>query len=230
MRTSAARLRGTLVLLVALQNAGCALLSKSERMTPRYFSPSSELARAGSPKNAPRAALELRLGAIDSAAHLEERIAYRLSDSELGYYDDRRWTEPPEEYLRRALGHELFETRGLSRVVAGAAPTLDVELVSFEQIRHGTPRARVALRFSLRDDRRALLERALVVEQSLSGEAAESDAEPLALALSSALSQAVTQLADLTVERLEAAPATHAAGTDAAVTGAAATGAAASPE
>jgi cholesterol transport system auxiliary component len=223
MRKTVAGRTRLLVLLFGLQGAGCALLSKSERMSPRYFSPSSDLTGADAAKQ-PRSALSLRLGMIDSAAHLEERIAYRLSDTELGYYDDRRWTEPPEEYLRRALGHELFETRGLSRVVAGLAPTLDVELVSFEQIRHGAPRARVALRFSLRDDRRALLERALVVEQPLSAEVAQSDAEPLAVALSQALSQAVAQLADLTVERLEApAEVGGVAGVNAFATGVAAT-------
>jgi ABC-type uncharacterized transport system auxiliary subunit len=211
MRKFTARLLAPLVLLVAVQSAGCALLSKSERMTPRYFSPASELATADAPK-ALRSPLSLRLGMIDSAAHLEERIAYRLSDTELGYYDDRRWTEPPEEYLRRALGHELFETRGISRVVAGAAPTLDVELVSFEQIRHGAPRARVALRFALRDERSALLERALVVEEPLKADGTKSDAEPLARALSSALSRAVTQLAELTLERLEATREADAAG------------------
>ncbi len=182
--------------------SGCAIFSKAEQMSPRYFSPATDLVRGGA-KPGESSGLELRLGQIDSAAHLEERIAYRLSDTELGYYQDRRWTEPPEQYLRRALGHELFERRGLARVVAGAAPTLDVELVSFEQLRHGSPRARVALRFSLRDERRSLLERAIVVEEALGSGVAKEEAEQLAQALSSALTRAVTELADLTVQQLE---------------------------
>jgi cholesterol transport system auxiliary component len=184
--------------------SGCAIFSKAEQMSPRYFSPATDLMPGGVQPGEP-SKLELRLGQIDSAAHLEERIAYRLSDTELGYYQDRRWTEPPEEYLRRALAHELFERRRLGRVVAGAAPTLDVELVSFEQVRHGPPRARLALRFSLRDERRSLLERAIVVEEPLEPAAAKEEAEQLANALSGALSRAVTQLADLTIAQLELA-------------------------
>jgi cholesterol transport system auxiliary component len=192
----------SLALGIATLSAGCALMSKAEQMSPRYFSPAADRNRGGAQGSLDLSRLKLRIGQIDSAAHLEERIAYRLSDTELVYYQDRRWTEPPEEYLRRALSHELFERRGVGRVVGGAAPTLDVELVSFEQVRHGKPRARLALSFSLRDERRSLLERTIVVEEPLGPAAAKDEAEQLALALSNALTKAVAELADRTVEQL----------------------------
>jgi cholesterol transport system auxiliary component len=203
MQRIAVNASAALVLGALSFGSGCALLSKAEQMSPRYFSPSTDLTRARVERGGEAARLELRLGQIDSAAHLEERIAYRLSDTELGYYQDRRWTEPPEEYLRRALSHELFERRGIGRVVGGMGPTLDVELVSFEQVRHGPPRARLALRFSLRDERRSLLERALVVEEPLASAAAKDEAEQVAKALSSALARAVAELAELSIEQLE---------------------------
>jgi cholesterol transport system auxiliary component len=191
------------VALLAFWLKGCALTSKSEPMSPRYFSP--DVGRSAPAVRAQALSrLELRLGQIGAASSLEERIAYRMSETELGYYDNRRWTEPPEEYLRRALGHELFEDRGLRRVVSGAAPTLDVELVHFEELRYGANRARVAVRFSLRDEHSALLERVLVVEQPIAS--GESEAAPVrvAVALSNALSQAVSNLADEVVAELSA--------------------------
>ena len=74
--------------------SGCALTSKAKALTPRYFTPSLESsAREHQPAPAPaaeHAKTGLRLGRVEAAAHLEERIAYRINDAELAYYDDRR--------------------------------------------------------------------------------------------------------------------------------------------
>ena len=106
--------------------AGCALTSKGEALTPRYFTPVVEPAAPAQPPAAATNA-ELRLGMVAPAAHLEQRIAYRVSDTELAYYDDRRWSEPPEELVRRALAPEIREARigeerrsGLARLVRPA--------------------------------------------------------------------------------------------------------------
>lgn len=204
------------VLLLACLGSGCALLSKSQPFSPRYFSPDAEetAARhtAAEPAATQRTAatsppLELRLGQIDAAAHLEERIAYRPSQGELGYYDSWRWTEPPQAYLRRALARELFERRGLVRVVSGDAPTLSVELTSFEEVREGQPRARVELAVLLRGDRSALLERTLREERTLPAGAAE-DPRRLTQSLAQALDAAVSQVADLVSARLAESPPT----------------------
>jgi len=182
---------------------GCALLSKAEPLSPRYFSPEPSVEPAGD--RAPPVRADLRLGNVDAAAYLDERIAYRPSETELGYFEDQRWTEPPAAYLRRALTQELFERRGLSRIVGGAAPTLDAELVSFEELREGARRARVSLRFTLRDERRALLEHTLVVERPIApGD--DAAARGLTLALSKALEDAVAQVADQVVGELQKAP------------------------
>jgi cholesterol transport system auxiliary component len=177
----------------------CALMSKAQPLAPRYFSPDEGSApRAPAPGTAP---LELRLGEVEAAVHLEQRIAYRPSDGELGYYESWRWTEPPQAYLRRALERELFERRGLVRVVSGSAPTLNVELTSFEELRAEPARARVELSIVLRGERRALLEHTLRKELPLP---AGSSDEPLRLTrtLSQALDSAVSEVADLVSARL----------------------------
>ena len=189
---------------LAVMALSCALTSKADPLSPRYFTPTSALG-SQAPAREPSSVHELRLGQVDSAAHLEERIAYRVSDTELGYYEDRRWTEPPEQYLRRALEGELFEERGLRRVISGSAPTLDVELVSFEELRHGPPRARLALRFSLRDERRSLLERALVVERPLGATKPGDNGPELAAAMARVLDQAVADVAEQIIRELETA-------------------------
>lgn len=188
-----------LVLLALCVCPACALTSKAEPLTPRYFSPEQESAAApAEPASVP---VELRLGEVVAAAHLEERIAYRPSEGELGYHESWRWTEPPQAYLRRALARELFERRGLVRVVSGNAPTLNVELTSFEELRAEPARARVELSIVLRGERRALLERTLRKELPLPPGSSD---EPLRLtrALSQALDSAVSEVADLVSARL----------------------------
>ena len=183
--------------------AACALTSKAEPLTPRYFTPLAETgAAAPLPRETgpQRAASELRLGRVEPAAHLEQRITYRVSDAELAYYDDRRWSEPPEALVRRVLERELFERRGLSRVVGGAAPTLDVDVLSFEELREKPARARVSLHVTLHDDRRSQLERTFTVDVPLA-EGAESG-PALARAMAGALSAATRQVADAAVAEL----------------------------
>jgi cholesterol transport system auxiliary component len=207
MTSSAYSLLLASLTLAALSNA-CALTSKGEAMSPRYFSPEAERApstksrasAAATPSNA--APLELRLGQIEAASYLEERIAYRLHQSELGYYDDRRWTEEPAAYLRRALAQELFGKREIRRVVSGAAPVLDVELTAFEEVRDPTPQVRLALNFTLRDEREATLERHLVIQRPLPTNADGDHTQAVAVALGQALSEAVSQVSDAVAEHL----------------------------
>lgn len=176
---------------------GCALTSKAEPLSPRYFSPDLGVAEAGQRGTSP-SGVALRLGRISAAAHLEERMAYRVSPTELGFDEERRWTEPPEAYLRRALSQELFERRGHRHVLSGAALTLDLELVGFEEVRYGQRRARVSLQLVLSDERRVLVERAIDVEQAIDGgDDSEQAPARVALALSRALARAVADVADV---------------------------------
>ncbi len=176
---------------------GCALTSKADALSPRYFNP-----QVPSSARSPAAAesLELKLGQVSSAANLDERMAYRISSTEVGFYDDRRWTELPEAYLRRALERDLFEQRRLKRVVSGIAPVLDVELTAFEELRQQPPKVRVSLTFSLRDERHSRLERSLTLEQPASG--GSDPAQNVAQALATTLSQAVRTLGDEVVRDL----------------------------
>jgi cholesterol transport system auxiliary component len=187
------------VLLLAfwLPAAGCALTTRGATLTPRYFSPVVE-EKAGStaPGVPPASFPELRLGQIEAASHLEERMAYRVSPSELGYYEDRRWTEQPYEYVRRALERELFERRHVRRVVTGAADTLDVELTAFEELRTPTPHVRLALTYVLHDEHESRLEQSVAIERSLPPGTEADRAERVARALGAALGDAVTSISD----------------------------------
>lgn len=190
-------------LALPLLTLGCALTSKAEVVTPRYFSP-DPATTVRSPK-APEG-LELRLGQVSSASHLDERIAYRVAGSEMGFHDDQRWSENPEAYLRRALERDLFEERQLSRVVSGDAPILDVELTGFEELRGQPTKARVAVTFSLRNERRSIVERSLDLRRPLAPSAGADDAQRLAETLTHTLDEAVREVGDEVVKSLRAAP------------------------
>lgn len=191
------------VIVVALQSS-CALTGKADALSPRYFSP-EQVARREKVPNPQH--LELELGLVSSASHLDERVAYRLSSAEVGFYDDRRWTEIPEAYLRRALERELFEQRGLQRILTGSAPTLDVELTAFEELRGKPTKARVSLSFSVHDDRRSLLERSINVEREVTEQAGADAGARLAATLASTLGDAVVSVGDLVSAELSAAKA-----------------------
>jgi cholesterol transport system auxiliary component len=153
---------------VAFATSACALTSKAEVVDVRYFSPERirPPPKDENPNLAPAAAaLLVRLGRVSSGPNLRERIAYRDTAYELGYYEDLRWTERPETYIRRELGRSLFENHGLHRVLSGDAPTLDVEVIAFDELRLNTGRAaRVELRAILYDDSGVLFEDTLTVD------------------------------------------------------------------
>lgn len=191
--------------LSALLAAGCALTDKSVPVSPRYFSPErpGNVARTGAA--APASMAELRLGRINGASHLDERLVFRDSDYELGYYEERRWTEEPAEYLRRRLARVLFEERGLKHVVGGLATTLEVELTAFEEIRAPSRIARVQMTVRLQDARLVRWEETLTIDQPITSKGSDA-ADGLVAALGTALGAAVDKIADRVVSDL-AAPA-----------------------
>jgi cholesterol transport system auxiliary component len=191
----------------------CALTSKSDPLRPRYFTPESVGAEAPAPAFGPSRGPgpELRLGRITASANLREPIVYRRSATELGYYDDRRWTERPETYLRRALANALFEQRGLTRAVSGQAPTLEVELVAFEEVRGASHKARLQAIAILIDRRLGRLERTITVERPVAGK--DDDIDAVVRALAEALQIAVGEISQRVVEQVAAlAPAEPPAG------------------
>lgn len=192
---------GSACLLTLL--SACALTGKGDALYPRYFSPEAE-ATSVAPSQPAAPALALRLGQVEAASHVEERFAYRVEASELSYYDDRRWTEPPERYLRRALERELFQRRGIRRTVSGPGATLDLELTAFEELRTPTARVRLALSFSLHDDRQSQLERRVVVERPLPNGGQGASARDVTAALALALDAAVQDVSEQVARELRA--------------------------
>jgi cholesterol transport system auxiliary component len=177
--------------------SGCALTSKADLVTTRYFTPEVSKPRLASASATPEEAHtpEIRLGRVTSGAHLRERIAYRDSAYEVGYYDDQRWTEHPEIYIRRAITRTLFEQRGFQRVVGGAAPTLDIEVLAFDELRLPSGRAaRVELKVVLYESRAIILEETLTIDRPVADNAG-TKIEGVVAAMAEALDIASEQVA-----------------------------------
>jgi cholesterol transport system auxiliary component len=192
--------------LAALMTTGCALTSKSVPISPRYFSPERPADTARSNPKPSGVPLELRLGRISSSSYLDERLVFRDTAHELGYYEERRWTEEPEEYLRRLLGRVLFEERGLRHVVGGIAPTLEVELIAFEEIRTPKRVARVQLTARLQEARLVRWEETLTVDQPISEDSKGDDADAMVAAIGAALGSVVDKIADHVMADLATIP------------------------
>ena len=187
---------GSLVagLTLSLFVSGCALTSKSDSVILRYFALDGSRAQPSPAGQTKTSDLQLRLGRVNAASYLKERIAYREASVEVGYYDDLRWTEKPESYLRRALARSFFEDHGLKQIVSGFGPTLEVELSSFEELRGPKPAVRVEMTWLLRDEQVVYLQQSFAIERPLAtskGEAAPAD---IATALSGALDEGVQRI------------------------------------
>ncbi|WP_437670364.1 PqiC family protein [Sorangium sp. So ce131] len=193
----------TLPLALLFLFPGCALTSKADPMPIRYFAPKWEQA-AGAAERGSTDGPRLRLGRISSSSHLRNRIVYRSSDVEVAMYEDRRWTEEPEEYVRRALAQALFEERPLVQAVSGAGPSLDVELLAFDEVHRKDGRAaRITLHYAVQDDRSVLDARSMTVDVEVRGDPA--DPENMAAAMGAALRDIAERLASRVASRLTAA-------------------------
>jgi ABC-type uncharacterized transport system auxiliary subunit len=191
------------VLLACVLPAGCALTSKATPLQLRFFTPTT-VAHDLQSALTPTPGLALRLGRIEAGAHVEQRIAFRTSETELGYYESLRWTESPAFYLRNQLATALYDERGVARIIAGIGPTLDLELNEFEELQFGERRARVGLRFVLRDERRALLDQLVVVDRPVQSVSGKTPEESFAHAMAMALAEATSTVANRVVEKLQA--------------------------
>lgn len=153
---------------------GCAALSKGESLEVRYF---TLPAHVPSPRGSATTTIEtpdrakgtpkargLRVGAIVGSVHLEERIVYRPSASELGYYTSLRWTEPPERWLSREFAAQLFQERGVEQLIGVVGPILEVELTVFEEVLGPPHLARVQLLARLQDGKSIFWQETLSVE------------------------------------------------------------------
>jgi hypothetical protein len=198
MRPSAA------LAFIVLGCAGCALMSKAETLDVRYFAPEVPQApREGHAKPAASTAsgLSVRMGRISASAHLRKYLVSRPTAVELKMDSALWWAEAPEDYLQRAVIDALFVENPVEQSLSGDSPTLDSELLAFEEVTENKkPKARVSIRFALHDQIRVLLAGTVTVDRALRE---EDDPEELAKALGDALEEATDQLAGRVVARLE---------------------------
>ncbi len=191
------------LLLCALASlvSGCALASKGDPLSVRLYDPEQVKPKltAATSAAATADAPALELGRVTSGFHLREKILHRDATHELGAYDERRWTERPENYVRRELARTLFEEGGFRRVLVGTAPTLDVEVVTFEELRlannHG---ARIQLRIVLHDGRDVLLEETVGVDKT-----ADESFDGFVVAMAQALDEVAAEVKKRVEERMK---------------------------
>jgi cholesterol transport system auxiliary component len=180
------RIIGLVLAVLLASTNGCALFGKADALDPRYFDPGTaehSVSRTPPKKDEP-ALPAVRLGRVVASEHLKERLVYRASNEEIKFYEDRRWTEQPESYLRRALARALFEDTGLRQVVSGAGPTLEAEMTAFEEVRAPKPYVRVSITVVVHDDSIARLRHTFTVDKPLdSGGSADQIVKAIALAL-----------------------------------------------
>lgn len=195
-------------LVVASLASGCALTSKADPTILKYYSLDAPRHRPhppGSPA-AGSAPLQLRLGRVNAASYIRDRIVYRDSSVEMGYFEDLRWTEKPEAYVRRDLTQALFEDEGVQEVVGGVGPTLEVDLDTFDEVREPQPVARVTMTWVLRDDTVVLMRDTIVLERPLPKDPAKPLPKDLAVAMSAALDDGIDRIVKAVVPKLAATP------------------------
>jgi cholesterol transport system auxiliary component len=190
--------------LIAASSSACALTSRSEPLPIRYFTLENSAGAELAPRPTERhEKLELRLGRIDASGDLSHELAVRTGANELSYRDDQRWTEKPEQYLRRGLERALFQERGLTRAYTGRVPTLDVELVELAEVEGAPSKARVRALLHLHDERRGLCDQAFEAEQPIAQ--SSQDVTQAVAALSTALQRTVGEMSDRVVQCLATA-------------------------
>jgi ABC-type uncharacterized transport system auxiliary subunit len=195
---SLARICLFLALPPLLQLGGCALTSKGTPLEMRYFSPENIDVHHAAPRALPPVA-RLRLGGLTSSANLRYPIVHRQSAVELDVYETLRWTENPEDYVRRSLSRALFEDGQLDEVVGGAAVTLDVEVIAFEESRRdGRPVGRIQLGYQLHDERSVLKSAVVTIEREATG----AGIEPVVAAIGAAMDAATSELAKTVVTQM----------------------------
>jgi cholesterol transport system auxiliary component len=186
-------MRAALIALL-LVSAGCALTSKAAPVDIRYFA--IDAGRTPPPRTQAREAPELVLGRVTSSAFLRNPIVVRRSDYEIDVHDNWRWTEYPEEYVRRSLAHTLFEGGRFVQGLSGNIPTLDVELIAFEEVVRGDAHAaRIELAYRLHDERIVLATGVVKVERDAT---AGKGIDAVVAAVASALEEATTRVSDAT--------------------------------
>ncbi len=187
--------------LALLVSSSCSLLGPSTTVDVRTFTPELPQGPTGlvDPPEQESTAPRLRLPPVRSGANLRTRIVHRVSKTEVDAYEDLRWTENPEEYVRRSLAHALFSEHPVVEAVRGEAPTLTVELVAFEEVgKAGCRRGRVKLLYRLEDGDAVRTSGTVTIERA----APEDSIEGVVTAISHAMDAASARLATVIAQSL----------------------------
>jgi cholesterol transport system auxiliary component len=169
----------------------CALTSKSTPVEIEYFTPELGSARVTAESNT-ASRVRLRLGHVAAADHLRSAIVYRTSPIELSMYHSRRWTERPDDYVRRALERELFGDASMQQAVASPSLTLDVDVLAFEEVTMPERAGSVELAYRLRDQKTVIASGKVSARRRAPG----TDFAPVVTAIGGALDEATTKLAE----------------------------------
>jgi cholesterol transport system auxiliary component len=195
--------RGLAATFAVALTSGCSLVSRGATLGPHYYDaePPRPVATVAA---LPACAVEL--GDVDANDDLGQSIAFRRSRFEVGYYETRRWTESPDNYLRRALERALFDERRCRRVLSGAGPTLDARLLSFEELQGATHQARVRVRVTLREAAAVISERTFEAVRPFRGGGGDAAFDEFVAAISQALDEVVGRVVELVASTPAASP------------------------
>jgi ABC-type uncharacterized transport system auxiliary subunit len=188
-------------MLALLLMGGC--LGRGDLTPIRYYSVDSlpinitPVARSWS--------MTLGVRPFTAATRYRDRMLYRLSVVEIGFYQYERWVEPPEEMVTRVLSTALGAS-GLFRQVVAAdivqlpAWILSGELIRFDEVREASGRRAecwVHVEVQQAQDERLLWTDVLKSTEPLTAETPEAFAQ--------AMSRAVQQAAMSLIAKLEKA-------------------------
>jgi len=184
------RARTSLLAFAVLTATGC-LFSNSP--PTRYFAPRSEflLPKDAQPPIAP-GETTIRVRHSRAPAY-GEAIVWRVSDVERGLYEQRRWTEFPSRYLDRAVVEAIDRMPGMQTVDSGRVPTLDLELIAFDEVVAPERSAEVSVVASFNAaDQSPVFDRLFTARQPIP----DTDPASTARAMGAALDDVVQQIAD----------------------------------
>ncbi len=191
------RIGAVLFAALALPGVGCALLTKSDSVYVRYFTPEprerGESVLAATSSTA-ASSLSVRLGRVNALSYLKDRIAFRDADYEIGFHDLWQWTEKPESYLRFGMERALFEQHGVRQIISGTGPTLELELDAFDEVRSPRHVARVQVTWLLYGDQTVLVQNTVTVDRVIPVGTDAKDPKPLVAAMSDALGDVISDI------------------------------------
>jgi len=190
------------VLVLALA-AGCLARNAAE---PRFYRPDSALLRdayggASAGRSEPAHIVRIRAG--DGESYMRERVVWRVSPVEYGFYEQRRWHELPTSYVERALEAAFRKSARVRLSDDLRVPSLRITVTAFDDVLAPTHVALVEATASLRDPHGQLL-----LERPFSAEVPIADDNPatMARAMGGALDVVATQIADAIADAASPSP------------------------